>query len=115
MIATDDGELFDEIDVKFDLGNGNIYSEIRAFWAAHSDVFKAMLFGKMQESKKYSVIPLEDITPKVMEFLKVSIPFHLFLRRRNPIANNFVGSFLRFKTRLPKLRRRTLNYLSFRR
>ncbi len=46
IIATDGGELFDEIDVKFDLGKGNIYSEIRAFYAVHSEVFKAMLFPK---------------------------------------------------------------------
>ncbi len=72
IIATDGGELFDEIDVKFDLGNGNIYSEIRAFFAVHSEVFKAMLFGKMQESKKYSLIPLEDVPPKTMEYLKVT-------------------------------------------
>ncbi len=29
-----------------------------------------MLFGKMQESQKYATIPLDDITPKAMEFLR---------------------------------------------
>ncbi len=103
IIATDDGELFDEIDVKFDLGNGIIYSEIRAFWAVHSEVFRAMLFGKMQESQKYSVIPLENVTTKTMDFLKVcSSPFSFLALARNLFYRLFSMVWNPTSKRIPK-------------
>ncbi len=34
-----------------------------------------MLFGKMQESQKYCVIPLEDVSAKAIEYFKVCISF----------------------------------------
>ncbi len=70
MIATDNGELFDEIDVKFRVGK-SFFHGIRAFFALQSDVFRAMLFGGMQESEKDAIISLDDFTPKTMEFIQV--------------------------------------------
>ncbi len=43
---------------------------IRGMFAVHTEVFEAMLFGKMMEGKKNARVRLDDVTPEAFEYLQ---------------------------------------------
>ncbi len=43
---------------------------IRALFAVHSEVFRAMLYGPMIEGQKNARVRLDDITPEAFEYLQ---------------------------------------------
>ncbi len=101
ILATETNEMFEDLDVIFEIPIPNSKSKevrefhgIRALFAIHSDVFRAMLFGKMQESEKNARVRLDDITPEAFEYIQ-----RLFYGMRPPVndycnAEGFLESLL---------------------
>ncbi len=77
ILMSETNEMFEEIDVTFEVGWQGLEKTkihaIRGLFACQSPVFKAMLFGKMAEGLPNAIIPLDDITPKTMEYFQFII------------------------------------------
>ena len=72
--------------VHFRIGNESTgiqeFEGVRALFAAQSDVLKNMLFGKMTESKRSSIVIIDDIAPKTFDWFKK------YCYGLNPSVNN---------------------------
>ncbi len=76
ILETETNEMFEDLDVIFEIPIPNSkskevkeYHGIRALFAIHSEVFRAMFYGKMIESQKNTRVRLDDITPEAFKYI----------------------------------------------